>query len=49
MICKHCKEEVGVQYSELDTHMWTKHRQIMMRFLDKQRDLKLEAQKRETE
>ena len=36
MKCKHCGEEVGEFYSDLDTHMWIKHREIILKFLKKQ-------------
>ena len=35
MKCKHCRKEVGEFYSELETHLWIDHRDIMMKFLDK--------------
>ena len=36
MKCKHCGLEVGELYSELDTHLWIKHREVIIRFLQKQ-------------
>lgn len=40
MNCKHCGEYVGEFYSELDNHMWTKHREIVIRFLKQQEAVK---------
>jgi len=37
MKCKHCGAYVGEFLSELDAHLWTKHREVMMEFLKKQR------------
>lgn|GEM_PF-2140021 len=33
MRCKHCGKEVGKYYSDLEEHLWTEHRDIMMEFL----------------
>jgi len=37
IICKHCGEEVGEFWSQLEDHLWTEHREIMMKFLERQR------------
>ena len=34
MKCKYCGKEVGEPYSELETHLWEKHREIMLRSLE---------------
>jgi len=36
MKCKHCGEYVGEFYGNLDIHLWTKHREIMLHFLNDQ-------------
>ena len=37
MKCKYCGVEVGKFFSELEEHLWDKHRDVMMTFLSKQR------------
>ncbi len=36
MKCKHCGEYIGEFYSELDEHLWKRHREIVMQFLREQ-------------
>lgn len=40
MKCKHCGEYAGEYYSELEIHLWNKHRKVMMQFLESQREPK---------
>lgn len=37
MKCRHCGRKVGEFYSDLDTHLWIKHRRVMIGFLERQR------------
>ena len=36
IICKHCNKDIGEFLSELETHLWVEHREIMVKFLNKQ-------------
>lgn len=36
IICKYCGQNVGKYWSELEEHLWVKHREVMMTFLSKQ-------------
>ena len=36
IICKHCGENVGEFWSDLETHLWNKHREIISKWLVKQ-------------
>ena len=44
MRCKHCGEEVGEFYSDLDNHIWSEHPQIQIRHLKAQSKPSLKKQ-----